>query len=79
MDARLTKEKAIEILGGKRFKVHCYDLTLFGVHGTKINWQKFEKLLDKSEKIVKTWDIPERASHPVAVLYQGNWKLFGKV
>lgn len=75
-DVVLTVEQAVERIGGRRFKVKCLEPTLFGAHPKVLPWSKFAKALERSEKIVESWEHQEE--YPVAVLESGIWKLYGK-
>ena len=73
----LTKEQAIELVGGKREEIHCFLNPGGMLVGADWSWKEFVDLLDKSEVIEKAGEQAQAMNHPLAV-YSGKWYFFEK-
>ena len=78
----LTKEQAIELVGGKRDYIHCFKNPNGMLLGADWKWEKFEELLDEVSTDIKgiithSGQTATNMKHPLAVFQNGSWNFFG--
>ena len=78
----LTKDQAIELVGGKREFIHCFKNPNGMLIGADWKWTEFEKLLDEASTDIKGIITPSgqtatNMKHPLAVFHKGSWNFFG--
>lgn len=74
---RLTKEQAIELVGGKRETIHSFMGGGMILLGADYSWDQFEKTLDEAIEIQKAGEQATRMNHPLAVKKpEGKWIFF---
>lgn len=72
----LTKDQAIEFVGGKRDEIHCFLNPGGMLLGADWSWDAFEKILDDADSIQKSGEQATRMRHPLAVLANNKWHFF---
>jgi hypothetical protein len=79
----LTKDQAIELVGGKREYIHCFLQSLSNYHaallGADWTWDEFEKALDEESVIEVAGSNAAAMNHPLAILKNQTWYFFAKV
>lgn len=74
----LSRERAIELLGGPSDQVHCFRNAAFGLAGADWHWRKFEELLAKADKVELSGPTATKLGHPLCVWVDGSAYFFGK-
>lgn len=75
----LTKEQAIELVGGVRKTIHCF-LNPSGILlGADWSWKEFENALDEAETIEKAGESAIKMKHPLCLFVKGKFHFFEQI
>lgn len=75
---RLTKQEAIDLVGGKSEYIHCFKNPNGMLLGADWAWEEFEKELEIATRLAPSGPMAEKLNHPLAVFSGGRWMFFGK-
>lgn len=72
----MTKEQAIELVGGRHEEIHCFLNPGGMLIGADWSWKSFEECLDNAERITIAGESASRMGHGLAVYTYGKWHFF---
>lgn len=74
----LTKDQAIELIGGKADYVHRFVNAGPMLFGCDVGWDSFLETLDKAKTIEKSGETATKMNHPICLSVDNRHEFYGK-